>query len=345
MATIREVAALAGVSTATVSRVFSRPEAVTATTRERVLTAAEELSFAPNVTARSLARGRTQNLGFLVPDIKNPVFGPAIEAMQHYAREHGYSLFVAASEGRTADELELVRAIARQVDGLVLIAPRMSDEALTALARVTPVVLINRTLDDIPAVLIPSGDGMAQAVDHLADAGHRSITYLGGPDYALTHHRRLRAFLDTCARRGVEAHVLGPFEPDFAEGGERAAAELAEAGVDAIIAYNDQVAVGLMKGLARRGLRAGRDLSVIGFDDSWLSELTAPALTTVHLPFDTAGLTALRLLFDVLDGTTRERDSTVELSAELVLRASTLASSRDTPGVTDAPSSGLIPHL
>ena len=340
MATIREVAALAGVSTATVSRVFSRPEAVTALTRERVLTAADELSFVPNVTARSLARGRTQNLGFLVPDIRNPVFGPAIETMQHHAREHGYSLFIAASEGRTADELDLVQAIARQVDGLVLITPRMADRDLAALARVTPVVLINRTLDGLPAVLIPSGDGMVQAVDHLADAGHRSITYLGGPDYALTHHCRLAAFLETCARRGVEPRGRGPVAPDVAEGG-----------VDAIIAYNDQVAVGLMKELARRGLYAGRDLSVIGFDDSWLSELTAPALTTVHLPFDTAGLTALRLLFDVLDGATRESGPTVELSTELVVRSSTLAFSRDSPADTDPPrghrvaTNGRMPHL
>ena len=98
MATLREVAARAGVSTATVSRVFSRPEAVSPDTRAKVFTAAEALSFTPNPTARSLALGRTHNLGFLVPDIRNPVFGPAVESAQDRARARGYSLFVAAGE-------------------------------------------------------------------------------------------------------------------------------------------------------------------------------------------------------------------------------------------------------
>jgi DNA-binding LacI/PurR family transcriptional regulator len=129
--------------------------------------------------------------------------------------------------------------------------------------------LINRTLDDVPAVLIPSGDGMVQAVDHLVDVGHRSIVYLGGPSHTLTAQSRLGASTTTCARRGVTAEVMGPFQPDFAAAGQEVAEDLVRGGHRAVIADNDQIAVGLMKGLAQQGLRAGRDLSVIGFDDSW----------------------------------------------------------------------------
>ncbi|ANZ27760.1 LacI family DNA-binding transcriptional regulator [Rhodococcus aetherivorans] len=324
MATLREVAARAGVSTATVSRVFSRPEAVSPDTRAKVFTAAEALSFTPNPTARSLALGRTHNLGFLVPDIRNPVFGPAVESAQDRARARGYSLFVAAGEGRSADELDLVRAIARQVDGLVLIAPRMSDTDLEDLARVTPVVLVNHTAGDLPAVLLSSDDGMVEAVEHLADAGHTAVTYLGGPEYWLAQRRRRAAFVEACAGRGITGTVLGPLEPDFVVAGRKAAEELVGTGTTAVVAYNDQAAVGLMQGFAEHGLRAGRDYSVVGFDDSWLCEMTSPPLTTVHLAFDEAGVTAIDLLCDVLDGKTTPRAAPVELGTHLVVRSSTV---------------------
>lgn len=323
MSTLREVAALAGVSTATVSRVFSRPEAVSDDTRGRVLAAASTLDYSPNTVARSLARGRTGNLGLLVPDINNPVFGSVIIAVQDHAQQNGHVVFVAAGTGRADEELALVQAIARQVDGMVLTAPRMSDEDLVAVAKLAPVALINRNLADAPSVNVPSGDGMAEAVDHLVDIGHTRLHYLGGPPTQMTQQRRLEAFRATCARRGVEGVVVAELQPDFTRAGEAVAAELVADDVRAVVAYNDQVALGVMKGLIPFGLRAGRDVSIIGFDDSWLTEMIDPPLTSVGMPFAAAARTATQLLLDVLDGKDLGEEPTVELATHLVVRAST----------------------
>ena len=135
---------------------------------------------------------------------------------------------------------------------------------------------------------------------------------------------RLNAFTTACAARGITGTVLGPLEPDFVAAGRNAADELVDAGTTAVVAYNDQAAVGLMQGFAEHGLRAGRDYSVVGFDDSWLCEMTSPPLTTVHLAFDEAGVAAIDLLCDVLDGKTTPDAGPVELGTHLVVRSSTV---------------------
>src|ERR671916_839436 len=150
---IREVAARAGVSPATVSRVFTQPQAVAADTRRRVMTAAEELRYAPNAAASSLAGGRTCNLGIVVPDVSNSFSAVVTKAVDRQARREGYALFVAGSDEVAQDEEASARALAQRVDGLLLVAPRMSDEDLMALADLAPVVVVNRPLDGIPAVL------------------------------------------------------------------------------------------------------------------------------------------------------------------------------------------------
>lgn len=323
MSTLREVAALAGVSTATVSRVFSRPEAVTEETRERVLAAARSVDFTPNPVARSLARGRTGNLGLLVPDINNPVFGSVINDVQEHAQQNGHVVFVAAGNGRAEDEFALVQAIGRQVDGMVLTAPRMGEEDLASVAKLAPVVLINREWPGAPSVKAPSGDGMCEAVDHLVDLGHRRLHYVGGPATQLTQQHRLAAFRATCARRGVEGVVVIELQPDFAPAGEALAGQLAAQDAQAIVAYNDQVALGIMKGLARRGRRAGRDFSIIGFDDSWLTEMIDPPLSSVRMPFGAAARTATQLLLDILEGKDLGEGAGVELATHLIVRSST----------------------
>src|SRR5919107_2652450 len=137
--TIRDVATRAGVSPATVSRVFSQPETVAPGTRQRVLTAAEELRYAPNPVARSLARRRTGNLGIVVPDIANSFSAMIIKAVQHEARRDGYALFVAASDESADDEERSARALAPQVDGLLLASPVASDAGLHEVAELVPV--------------------------------------------------------------------------------------------------------------------------------------------------------------------------------------------------------------
>jgi len=153
-ATIRDVARACGVHVSTVSRTFSAPNLVNPETRGRVLATAEHLGYRPNRAARALITGRTTNLGLIVADIANPYFPPMIKAAQSQARLRDHHVFVADTDEDPAVEEELVRALATQVDGIVLCSPRMSNSAIEVLAREVPLVVVNRVVADLPTVVM-----------------------------------------------------------------------------------------------------------------------------------------------------------------------------------------------
>jgi len=317
---IREVATRAGVSPATVSRVFTRPDTVAEDTRNRVMAVAEELSYAAHPVARSLARGKTGNLGIIVPDIANSFSAVITKAVQQEARRDGYTLFVAGSDEVVQDEERWARAMAAQVDGLLLVSPQMSDEALLALAEITPIVVTNRVLDGIPAVFTDAYEASMHAVEHLHALGHRHVVYLAGPD-GYSNDVRLRGFRDACTRLGIAAERLGPFHARFSAGVLAADLVLATAATG-VVAYNDEVAVGVLNRLADRGVRVPGDVSVVGFDDTLLAEMVTPRLTTVRIPAAAAGTAAVGMLLDLIGGRTVS-GRRLELAAELVVRSST----------------------
>jgi DNA-binding LacI/PurR family transcriptional regulator len=326
MTTISDVAARAGVSRSTVSRVFLQPQVVAEDARQRVLAAAEALGYEPNPVARSLRHGRTGNLGLVVPDIANPFFPPLIKAVQREARRHRMALFVADSDEHTDDELALVRAMAKQVDGLILASPRLEEGDLRQLLEGTPTVVINRRLDGIPAVVTTAQQGLTQAVEHLTALGHGEITYLAGPREAYSNQDRRQALETACGQHHVELSELGPFEPHF-ESGVRAGDLVLAHGATAVVAYNDQIALGLLARLSDRGARVGQDVSVVGIDDTWLARMASPALTTVRVPAAAAGAAAVRLMADLLSGSSVD-GTAVELATELIVRSSTAAPPR-----------------
>jgi DNA-binding LacI/PurR family transcriptional regulator len=318
---IREVAARAGVSTATVSRTFTQPGTVAAETRRRVMAAAEQLQYSPNPAASSLAAGRTANLGIVVPDIANSFCAGITKAVDRQARREGYALFVAGSDEVVDDEETSARALAKQVDGLLLVAPRMSDDALLTLADVTPVVVLNRLLDGIPAVLTNAFEATQHAVEHLHALGHRAAVYLAGPD-GYANDVRLQGFRNTCSTLGMAASELGPFSVGL-RAGVRAADLVLTTSATAVVAYNDEIAVGLINRLADRGIRVPDDISVVGFDDTQLAEMVTPRLTTVRIPAADAGTTAIEMLLDLVRGRDGSLRSPREIPAELVVRSST----------------------
>jgi DNA-binding LacI/PurR family transcriptional regulator len=308
------------VSPATVSRVFTRPDTVAEDTRRRVIAVADELSYAPNPVARSLARGRTGSIGIVVPDIANSFSAVITKAVQQEARRDGYTLFVAGSEEVAPDEERWARAMAAQVDGLLLASPQMSDDALLELAGITPVVLTNRLLDGIPAVLTDCYEATGHAVEHLHALGHRELAYLAGPD-GYSNEVRRRGFRDTCGRLGIAAAELGPFHARFSAG-LRAGDLVLATSATGVVAYNDELAVGVVNRLADRGVSVPGEISVVGHDDTQLAEMVMPRLTTVRIPAAAAGAAAVGMLLDVVAG----RDSAahrLRLPAELVIRAST----------------------
>lgn len=322
MTTIADVAAKAGVSKATVSRVFSRPEVVRPATRERVLATARDLSFRPNPIARSLALGRTGSIGLVVPDVANPYFGPVIKAVQQAARREDLTVLIADSDEFDVDEVAVAGSLAEQADGLVLFSPRMPDSAILELSSRLPVVVINREIAGVPGVIISSDEGMEQAVEHLAALGHRHVAYVSGPAGSFSNRARTAAVLAASRKFGVGLTELGPFEPFFPSG-VRAGDLVIASGATAVITYNDLLALGVIQLLTERGKVVGTDMSVVGFDDIWLAPMTRPPLTTIHAPAAEAATTALRWLIEMVQDGARPVDRRTRLTCDLIVRGST----------------------
>jgi LacI family transcriptional regulator len=318
--TIRDVARASGVHVSTVSRTFSAAHLVNSRTRSRVLAAADQLGYRPNRAARALSTRRTGNLGLIVADIANPFFPPLIKAAQAQARARDYHVFVADTDEQARVEEELIRSMAKQVDGALLVASRLSSKVIAELGRDVPFVLVNRRVSGMPCVLMDVAAGARQAVEHLAGLGHLDIAVLTGPRASWTSQEIARA-TEACADGlGVRVRRIGP-NPPTEEGGAAAADEVVASGVTAVLAYNDLVAVGLVQQVERLGLAVPADLSVVGVDNTHAARYFRPALTTVDMPVATAGRGAIDLLLQAV--TTGEPPGTVSLDTRLVVRDST----------------------
>lgn len=293
-ATISDVAAAAGVSRATVSRVMNDSGTVDPELARRVRASAAALDYRPSVTARSLSLGRTLAVGIVVPDLANPMFQAVLRAVADGAHRHGYSVVVAETAGPGRDERDIVRSTRARCDALVVVAPRMSADVLAeVLPEVDPVVLVNRTAPtaDTPTVTVDYSRAMRDVVEHLVGLGHRSVTYLAGPESSPSHVARL----DGLGRARVE-HPDVRFSTlacgaTVAEGYDLAHAALAT-GSTALVAYNDQVAFGLLAHLGELGVDVPGALSVVGFDDIELARYATPSLTTAHVPYAQIGARA-----------------------------------------------------
>lgn len=323
-ATIRDVARASGVHISTVSRTFSAPHLVSPQTRSRVLASAERLGYRPNRAARALITGRTHNLGLIVADIANPFFPPMIKAAGSQARLRDCHIFVADTNEDAAVEEELVRAMAKQVDGVLLCGPRMTNPLIRQLSREVPLVLVNRVVAGLPCVVMDVAQGARDAIGHLVGLGHRRLALLGGPPGSWTNREIRKAATAAARAAGVELVVLGPNPPNE-EGGHAAAEQVLRERVTGVLAYNDLMAVGLMEGLHERGRAVPADVSVVGVDDIALSRRTRPKLTTVANPTAAAGRVAVDLLLRPGDGGDLRATARVTLQTELVIRDSTAA--------------------
>jgi DNA-binding LacI/PurR family transcriptional regulator len=318
---IRDVARLAGVSPATVSRAFAEPGLVRDETLDRVLAIAEEVHYRPSRAARSLTTGRTANIGVVVPDLGNPFFPAVLKGAQARARESNYSVFLADSEENARLEAELVREMSRQVDGVVICSSRLAEAQLQALVRDTTLVLLNRRIHGASRVVLDNYGGMRQAVDHLAALGHRRIGFLSGPRQSWSNRERLRGLRTAVRTHGLEACQLGPFAPTF-EAGQTAADLVLARRLTAVIAFNDLMALGVLSRLADRGVAVPGELSVVGFDNIPMAGMATPRLTTVALPLESAGRAAVELLLEQL-ARPAVRPHEEMLGSQLIVRTST----------------------
>lgn len=301
-ATIRAVAAMAGVSPSTVSRALNSPGLVNERTRQRVVECAELVGYQPNRAARSLVLGRTSNVGLIVPDIANPFYAPFIKAVEAYFRPTGYAVFLADTDEDPRTEVRLAEAMAARADGVILCSPRMSGQRLRSIAERTTTVIAHRVSRTVPSIAMDWATGIDQAVTHVHALGHRRCAFLSGPRDSWANRQRRRLLRAGCERRGIELVELGPYEPMFT-GGFRAADEVMAAGVTAVFAYNDLVALGVLARLHDRGVRVPDHLSLVGFDDIPMASMISPPLTTVAMPIDAVARAAAAMLHSALNST------------------------------------------
>ncbi len=297
--TIYDVAAACGVAPSTVSRAFSRPGRVNAETAERIRRVAAEMGYRTNPLARALPTGRTSLLSIVVADVTNPFFFEIIRGAEETATPAGYTLLVADVRESAEAEREALERTLPLVEGVVLATSRLSDSSIRVAAKQRPTVVLNRVMTDIPSVVTDNARGMRRAVEHLAELGHTTVVYLAGPEASWADGMRWRSMREAAYELEIRVRRLGPFAPTQA-GGMAAAQVLAQNPPSAVIAYNDLLAIGLMRGLHALGGRVPQDVSVVGFDNIFGADFCTPPLTTVAAPLHHLGSHAVRTLLEIL---------------------------------------------
>lgn len=326
MATIREVAAKAGVSVATVSYVLNDSRKVRPETEQRVLWAAKELGYAPNVAARSLVIGRSSIVGLVVPDIVNPFFPEITKAFQEAAGMAGLETIVMNTnydEQRTRNTVDRLASL--QVPGAAFLTSQVGRGVREILAAkgIAAVYLDHGVAGThISNIALDYLHGIQAAVEHLIELGHRRIGFIGGPADGASAQRRKQAFLDACAQdSGVEVKAI---ESDFSvQGGYFSCSKLLNVfAATALLAANDLMAIGALHCAYDRQIPVPAQLSIIGFDDITFAQFTQPALTTVAVPRTDVGRLAFQAL-NALITDSGQAGKEYEVKTSLIVRQTT----------------------
>lgn len=287
---IQEVANLARVSTATVSRTLHHDPKVRPETARKVWQAVEQLNYYPNTNARSLVSGRSQIVGLIVSDIMNPFFPELVKRFGESALQYGYDTLVASTDyDASRMALTVRRMLERKVDGVAIMTSEMDAQLVEVLAnRAVPMVFLDVAEPGagVSRVRADYRAGIEMAARHLLELGHRRIAFISGPPELKSATVRRAAFLECLSEFGIiEDEGLIEQGNHRIDGGLEAARRLVQMAEPptAILASNDLTAIGALRGIREAGLHAPGDLSVVGFDDIDLAEFTEPPLTTVQL--------------------------------------------------------------
>jgi LacI family transcriptional regulator len=327
MTTIRDVANEARVSTTTVSHVINGTRRVDAATAARVEAAIARLGYRPNALARSMRRGRTHTVGVVVPDIANPFFGDLSRWLEDGLFEAGYSAIICNSDGDHRKESRYLDVLlAKQVDGLLLIAASQSSDQLRRLVdEGPPTIVIDRELDDLEVsqVMVANHHGGWLAGRHLLELGHQDVAVIAGPGGLGTSARRLEGFREAYEAAGIGIRPHRITRGDFRAASGRAAMDqlLSRRRPTAVFAENDLMALGALSAVHAAGLEIPADLSVVGFDGIAFGADVTPPLTTVVQSSTAVAAAAIELLLERLrDGSPPPRR--IELPVLLAARGS-----------------------
>lgn len=329
MATMKDIARLAGVSTSTVSHVINKSRFVSDEIAERVNNAAQQLNYAPSALARSLKMNRTKTIGMLVTTSTNPFFGEVVKGVERSCYQQGYNLILCNTEGDNQRmKASINTLLQKRVDGLLLMCSTLEGERLDVFDR----------YPDIPVVVMDWGpilfasdkiqdnslQGGYMAAKHLIDSGHKTIGCITGPLIRHQAQMRYEGYKRALTEAGIELNPDWIVEADFeCAGGHQAFEKLYQRGKlpSALFVCNDMMAMGVIQAANQLGLRVPEDLSLIGYDDVYIAKFMTPALTTIHQPKYRLGKAAVDTLLYRLE----HPDTTsqiVQLEPTLVMRSS-----------------------
>ncbi|MCW5715904.1 MAG: LacI family DNA-binding transcriptional regulator [Bauldia sp.] len=325
-ANIRQVAELAGVSTATVSRALTQPDRVAESTRAKVLEAVRASGFVPNRQAVDFRRQATGNVVLLVRDISNPFYLDIYGGVEEHAFANGYRVLMGdagADDARVGRYVEMVRN--RQADGLILMTGWLPAE--TAAGPLPPMVVALEQLPDLdlPTIAIDNRKAGHLAVQHLIGLGHRSIAHITGPMNLVMSREREAGYLAALTDAGIEPQPQLIFHGNFhySSGQAGIRALVGRGGTfTAVFAANDEMALGAVNELRGLGLRVPQDVSIVGFDDLVFAESSDPPLTTIRQPRRAIGTESMRMMISLLSGQSAGVER-IEARVELIERAST----------------------
>jgi len=342
MATRKEVAEQAGVSEATVSRVLNGVGPIKESTRQRVLEAAKRLNYQLNAVAASFARGRSGNIGVVLPHVPKVrlfstyYFSEMLNGIGEAVRASGLGLLLLYRDpGAPFDYASLFRT--QRVDGCLLLGtsslPQERDDIGRLAELDVPFCVVDQRFEDarFPSVCADHVDGTLQAARHLLEQGHRRIGFLNGSPHYSNSADRAEGFRRALAEAGIPPDEAPLYEGNYSRKSGYEAAPLVHrdlGSLDAVLCANDRMAIGLAQGLKEKGCRLPRDLAIVGCDDSDAAALFDPALTTVRVPFYEMGLLAAERLLLRLNGTeedARTQREPVMLPTRLIVRKSSLS--------------------
>jgi DNA-binding LacI/PurR family transcriptional regulator len=304
--TLEDVAARAGVSRALVSLVLRGSTRVSAESRRKVNAAAAALGYRPNAMARNLASRRTRTVGLLLNDLHNPWFAEVSEGVQRVAGENGYRVLIGSGNGRLKGEEDALESFLElRADGIVLAGPRLRAGAVATATEEVPIVAVGRSMRTRRVDTVVNDDrlGAMLVVRHLVELGHRAIAHIDGGGGAGARSRR-RGYEEAMHELGL-ADEIRVFHGDFTDvAGVQAAHRLLQSGdvPTAVFAANDLAAAGVLDRLEDEGLRIPEDVSLVGYDNTFLAALHHMSLTTVDQPREEMGRLAMAALLERLEG-------------------------------------------
>ncbi len=326
--TIKEVAQKAGVSIATVSRVFNNSALVSQSTIKHVQNIARSLHYVPNASARSLSRRKSDTFGMILPDLFGEFFSEVIRGADQTAQKHSYNVLLSSSHNNPEEIEEALTAMRGRVDGIIIMSPQISADTLhNNLPKTLPVILLNCIVEDdsFDSIVIDNFNGAYQITEHIIQHGHNRIAVIRGAIDNYEADERLRGYRCAIAKSGCETSADLEFKGDFSE----------EAGYDiahsilktsprptAVFASNDSMAIGALKSFHDNDIVVPDDIALIGFDDIPISRYVKPSLTTVHVPINEMGILAVERLISAVEGKNINKKEQIVFPTQLSIRES-----------------------